>query len=200
MCLWYSVIPFRYPFVSWWWIGGQACCVHSLSCATVAVQWWRNPRSLLYRLWVSHWGASAYLFMRQKHSMWSFFFKGNFQPQSIVKSLVPSLNTLVLFEVSPVSFHQVRGTASSFHRSCTFGCRTLRTCCVCQGLRGFDWGQVSSVAERLVSRPIYRTSSTLHGGLHPKKPTHTKRCKPHHQQQQIQYLSIILRKQLLLLA
>ncbi|XP_068610140.1 prolyl 3-hydroxylase OGFOD1 isoform X2 [Brachionichthys hirsutus] len=32
---------------------------------------------------------------------------GNFQPQSIVKSLVPSLNTLILFEVSPVSFHQV---------------------------------------------------------------------------------------------
>ncbi|XP_034417964.1 prolyl 3-hydroxylase OGFOD1 [Cyclopterus lumpus] len=31
----------------------------------------------------------------------------NFHPQSIVKSLVPSLNTLVLFEVSPVSFHQV---------------------------------------------------------------------------------------------
>uniref|UniRef100_A0A669D5T3 Prolyl 3-hydroxylase OGFOD1 n=1 Tax=Oreochromis niloticus TaxID=8128 RepID=A0A669D5T3_ORENI len=29
------------------------------------------------------------------------------QPQSIVKSLVPSWNTLVLFEVSPVSFHQV---------------------------------------------------------------------------------------------
>lgn len=127
------------------------------------------------------------------------FFKGNFQPQSIAKSLVPSLNTLVLFEVSPVSFHQVRGTASSFHRSCTFGCRTLRTCCVCQGLRGFDWGQVSSVAERLVSRPIYRTSSTLHGGLHPKKPTHTKRCKTH-QQQQIQYLRFIFRKQLLLLA
>ncbi|XP_077374713.1 prolyl 3-hydroxylase OGFOD1 isoform X2 [Festucalex cinctus] len=32
---------------------------------------------------------------------------GNFQPQSVVKSLVPSWNTLVLFEVSPVSFHQV---------------------------------------------------------------------------------------------
>ncbi|XP_018523589.1 prolyl 3-hydroxylase OGFOD1 [Lates calcarifer] len=32
---------------------------------------------------------------------------GNFQPQSIVKSLVPCWNTLVLFEVSPVSFHQV---------------------------------------------------------------------------------------------
>ncbi|XP_029986912.1 prolyl 3-hydroxylase OGFOD1 [Sphaeramia orbicularis] len=31
----------------------------------------------------------------------------NFQPQDIVKSLVPSWNTLVLFEVSPVSFHQV---------------------------------------------------------------------------------------------
>uniref|UniRef100_A0AAQ5ZZV2 Prolyl 4-hydroxylase alpha subunit domain-containing protein n=1 Tax=Amphiprion ocellaris TaxID=80972 RepID=A0AAQ5ZZV2_AMPOC len=30
----------------------------------------------------------------------------NFQPQSIVKSLVPSWNTLVLFEVSPVSFHK----------------------------------------------------------------------------------------------
>ncbi|CAF99561.1 unnamed protein product, partial [Tetraodon nigroviridis] len=32
---------------------------------------------------------------------------GHFQPQSIVKTLVPLLNTLVLFEVSPVSFHQV---------------------------------------------------------------------------------------------
>ncbi|XP_041841802.1 prolyl 3-hydroxylase OGFOD1 [Melanotaenia boesemani] len=31
----------------------------------------------------------------------------NFQPQSIVKSLVPSWNTLILFEVSPISFHQV---------------------------------------------------------------------------------------------
>ncbi|XP_028257624.1 prolyl 3-hydroxylase OGFOD1 [Parambassis ranga] len=31
----------------------------------------------------------------------------NYQPQRIVKSLVPSLNTLVFFEVSPVSFHQV---------------------------------------------------------------------------------------------
>lgn len=31
----------------------------------------------------------------------------NLQPQNIVKSLVPSLNTLILFEVSPVSFHQV---------------------------------------------------------------------------------------------
>ncbi|XP_075017320.1 prolyl 3-hydroxylase OGFOD1 [Calonectris borealis] len=31
----------------------------------------------------------------------------HFQPQKIVKSLVPSWNTLVFFEVSPVSFHQV---------------------------------------------------------------------------------------------
>ncbi|XP_006641490.1 prolyl 3-hydroxylase OGFOD1 [Lepisosteus oculatus] len=31
----------------------------------------------------------------------------NYQPEQIVKSLVPSWNTLVLFEVSPVSFHQV---------------------------------------------------------------------------------------------
>ncbi|KAG5848496.1 hypothetical protein ANANG_G00099060 [Anguilla anguilla] len=31
----------------------------------------------------------------------------NFQPQKVVKSLVPSWNTLMFFEVSPVSFHQV---------------------------------------------------------------------------------------------
>ncbi|XP_004067239.1 prolyl 3-hydroxylase OGFOD1 [Oryzias latipes] len=36
----------------------------------------------------------------------------HFQPQSIAKSLVPSWNTLVLFEVSPVSFHQVREVLS----------------------------------------------------------------------------------------
>lgn len=181
---WYSATLFRCPFVPWWWIGGEACGVHSLSCATMAEQWWRNPGSLLYRQWVSHFGASVYLIMRLKDSIQSFFlfvvvcffWKGNFQPQSIVKSLVPSLNTLVLFEVSPVSFHQVRGTAP-FHRSCTSACRTLRTCCVCQGLRGFGRGQVSSVAERLVSWPIHRTSSAPCGSLHPKKPTHAQRCK-----------------------
>ncbi|NWI15360.1 OGFD1 hydroxylase, partial [Crypturellus soui] len=32
----------------------------------------------------------------------------HFQPQQIVKSLVPSWNTLAFFEVSPVSFHQAR--------------------------------------------------------------------------------------------
>ncbi|NWR34656.1 OGFD1 hydroxylase, partial [Tachuris rubrigastra] len=32
----------------------------------------------------------------------------HFQPQQITKSLVPSWNTLVFFEVSPVSFHQAR--------------------------------------------------------------------------------------------
>ncbi|XP_066860783.1 prolyl 3-hydroxylase OGFOD1 [Anser cygnoides] len=31
----------------------------------------------------------------------------HFQPQKIIKSLMPSWNTLVFFEVSPVSFHQV---------------------------------------------------------------------------------------------
>lgn len=31
----------------------------------------------------------------------------HFQPKQIVKSLVPSWNKLVFFEVSPVSFHQV---------------------------------------------------------------------------------------------
>ncbi|NWS17726.1 OGFD1 hydroxylase, partial [Pachyramphus minor] len=33
------------------------------------------------------------------------------QPQQITKSLVPSWNTLVFFEVSPVSFHQARSSA-----------------------------------------------------------------------------------------
>lgn len=32
----------------------------------------------------------------------------HFQPQQITKSLVPSWNTLVFFEVSPISFHQAR--------------------------------------------------------------------------------------------
>ncbi|XP_041916992.1 prolyl 3-hydroxylase OGFOD1 isoform X2 [Alosa sapidissima] len=35
------------------------------------------------------------------------------QPQCVVKSLVPSRNTLVFFEVSPVSFHQVSEVLSS---------------------------------------------------------------------------------------
>ncbi|NWW45380.1 OGFD1 hydroxylase, partial [Pedionomus torquatus] len=36
----------------------------------------------------------------------------HFQPQEIIKSLVPSWNTLVFFEVSPVSFHQARSFLS----------------------------------------------------------------------------------------
>lgn len=32
----------------------------------------------------------------------------HFQPKQIVRSLIPSWNTLVFFEVSPVSFHQVK--------------------------------------------------------------------------------------------
>ncbi|XP_041125436.1 prolyl 3-hydroxylase OGFOD1 isoform X2 [Polyodon spathula] len=38
------------------------------------------------------------------------------QPQQIVKSLLPSLNTLVFFEVSPVSFHQVSEVTSEGKR------------------------------------------------------------------------------------
>uniref|UniRef100_A0A4X1U898 2-oxoglutarate and iron dependent oxygenase domain containing 1 n=1 Tax=Sus scrofa TaxID=9823 RepID=A0A4X1U898_PIG len=34
-------------------------------------------------------------------------FSEHFQPKQIVKSLIPSWNTLVFFEVSPISFHQV---------------------------------------------------------------------------------------------
>lgn len=118
--------------------------------------------------------------IRKKKFYLIFFFSfswGNFQPQSIVKSLVPSLNTLVLFEVSPVSFHQVRRTAPASHHCCAFVYRPL-TCCVCQGLRGFHGRQVSFVSERLVSRAIFRSSSALRRGLHPTEPTHTKRCKP----------------------
>lgn len=47
---------------------------------------------------------------KTNRSLWyvSSLSSGNYQPQSLVKSLVPSWNTLVLFEVSPVSYHQVR--------------------------------------------------------------------------------------------
>uniref|UniRef100_A0A8C7VT23 2-oxoglutarate and iron-dependent oxygenase domain containing 1 n=1 Tax=Oncorhynchus mykiss TaxID=8022 RepID=A0A8C7VT23_ONCMY len=47
--------------------------------------------------WESSDGGTLDLFSADDH----------FQPHSVVKSLVPSWNTLVLFEVSPVSFHQV---------------------------------------------------------------------------------------------
>ncbi|NXP39470.1 OGFD1 hydroxylase, partial [Leiothrix lutea] len=46
----------------------------------------------------------------------------HFQPQQITKSLVPSWNTLVFFEVSPVSFHQVR--------SCLLNADTVKECSV----------------------------------------------------------------------
>ncbi|XP_014812871.1 PREDICTED: prolyl 3-hydroxylase OGFOD1 isoform X1 [Calidris pugnax] len=47
--------------------------------------------------WESSDGGTLDLYSSDEH----------FQPQHIVKSLVPSWNTLVFFEVSPVSFHQV---------------------------------------------------------------------------------------------
>uniref|UniRef100_A0A8C7MDV9 2-oxoglutarate and iron-dependent oxygenase domain containing 1 n=1 Tax=Oncorhynchus kisutch TaxID=8019 RepID=A0A8C7MDV9_ONCKI len=46
--------------------------------------------------WESSDGGTLDLFSADDH----------FQPHSVVKSLVPSWNTLVLFEVSPISFHQ----------------------------------------------------------------------------------------------
>lgn len=52
--------------------------------------------------------ACVYVCRQQKSWIMKFLSTGNFQPQNVVKSLVPSRNTLVLFEVSPVSFHQVR--------------------------------------------------------------------------------------------
>ncbi|XP_071381307.1 prolyl 3-hydroxylase OGFOD1 isoform X1 [Centroberyx affinis] len=59
----------------------------------------RRVAFILYLVppWQSSDGGTLDLFTTDSH----------FQPQSIAKSLVPSLNTLVLFEVSPVSFHQV---------------------------------------------------------------------------------------------
>lgn len=91
-----------------WWVGGEARCVHFVSCAPVAEQRRGNPRSLHNRQWVSHCPTRARVFSYTTEVCISFLSSGNLQPQSIVKSLVPSWNTLVLFEVSPVSFHQVR--------------------------------------------------------------------------------------------
>ncbi|XP_071345417.1 prolyl 3-hydroxylase OGFOD1 [Trachinotus anak] len=68
---------------------------------------------------------------------------GNFQPQSIVKSLVPSWNTLVLFEVSPVSFHQVSEVLSQDK------CRL--------SLSGWFHGQSLERPPRHVEPPIPRT-------------------------------------------
>lgn len=116
-------------------------------------------------------------FRQHKSCIIYVFVTGNFQPQSIVKSLVPSLNTLVLFEVSPVSFHQVRITSAAFlHHCCTKEAAVIPDCCVCPGVRDFDAGQVSSVSERLVSRAIFGASSSSHRGPHPTEPTLTQRC------------------------
>ncbi|XP_058485895.1 prolyl 3-hydroxylase OGFOD1 [Solea solea] len=59
----------------------------------------RRVAFILYLVpqWQSSDGGNLDLFTTDDH----------FQPQTIVKSIVPSWNTLALFEVSPVSFHQV---------------------------------------------------------------------------------------------
>lgn len=112
------------------------------------------------------------------HYIMLFFFmtSGNLQPQSIVKSLVPSLNTLVLFEVSPVSFHQVGRCwfLTAYEPRYTL----VRRACICLwGCRGFDEGQVSSVSEWLVPRPILRASTSPRGCPRSTEPTFTQRCK-----------------------
>lgn len=105
----------RCSFVSRWWIGGKARCFHPVSCAALAKQRWGNTGSLRNRWWVSHFlCVCMFLYFQTTSSRLVHFCtlsSGNFQPQSISKSLVPSWNTLVLFEVSPVSFHQVRVSA-----------------------------------------------------------------------------------------
>ncbi|XP_066205432.1 prolyl 3-hydroxylase OGFOD1 [Saccopteryx leptura] len=59
----------------------------------------RRVAFILYLVppWDRRWGGTLDLYDVDEH----------FQPQQIVKSLTPSWNTLVFFEVSPVSFHQV---------------------------------------------------------------------------------------------
>ncbi|XP_061737449.1 prolyl 3-hydroxylase OGFOD1 [Nerophis ophidion] len=59
----------------------------------------RRVAFILYLVpqWQSSDGGSLDLYTTDRH----------YQPLSVAKSLVPSWNTLVLFEVSPVSFHQV---------------------------------------------------------------------------------------------
>ncbi|XP_051485202.1 prolyl 3-hydroxylase OGFOD1 isoform X2 [Apus apus] len=59
----------------------------------------RRVAFILYLVppWEKSDGGTLDLYSTDEHS----------QPQQIVKSLVPSWNTLVFFEVSPVSFHQV---------------------------------------------------------------------------------------------
>lgn len=106
-----------------------------------------------------------------------FLTSGNFQPQSIVKSLVPSMNTLVLFEVSPVSFHQVGCCYCCFpHRLWAF-CTLVTRLCASSGCRGFDKGQVSPVFERLVPRPLPGAPPSPRRGPRSTEPAFTERCK-----------------------
>lgn len=64
------------------------------------------------------------------------------EPQQIAKSLVPSWNTLVFFEVSPVSFHQARS------------CLSLIPCCACspRGLLQPPGGDGEGKGSRSVGR------------------------------------------------
>lgn len=105
---WFCLFFFfhRRSFVSRRWTGGETCRFHFVSCASVAEQRRGNPQSLHNRWCASHY-VCVCLCLRFNVTRVCSPSTGNFQPQTIVKSLVPSWNTLVLFEVSPVSFHQV---------------------------------------------------------------------------------------------
>lgn len=132
-----------------------------------------TQQTVSIQVWVPVWGLKTEVL----HYMMFFFFmtSGNLQPQSIVKSLVPSLNTLVLFEVSPVSFHQVGRCwfLTTYEPRYTLATRV----CILRGRRGFDEGQVSSVSEWLVPRPILRASTSPRGCPRSTEPTFTQRCK-----------------------
>lgn len=110
-----------------------------------------------------------------------FLTPGNFQPQGVVKSLVPSSNTLVLFEVSPVSFHQVgRRRRRRFFRAFVgfLFLTPVSRVCVRRGRGGSDQGQVSPVPERLVPRAVLGAPPPPRRGPHSTEPAFTERRKP----------------------
>lgn len=142
-------------------------------------QWRGNPRSLRNRQWVSH-CLCVYL-LRLKCVcifLWSLFL-GNFQPQSIVKSLVPSWNTLVLFEVSPVSFHQVKRSTLIYNwtKKGKVGLK-YRFCMISflAGSRGFVSRQVSSFSKRLVSWIFFGATSSIQRAIPSQDASPTERC------------------------
>ena len=64
--------------------------------------------TIAYFIAIIHCGVITNLFMMSN------FFAEHGQPDQITKSLVPQRNSLVFFEVTPVSFHQVCVSSKQF--------------------------------------------------------------------------------------